>query len=179
MTETPVQTGPDHAGAQLEIRHDPGGGRILVLPNRSLSVTGLWLASGACLLALLPAVLISILFAAWPVLPFLGLEAVIILAAFAWLRRHQGDYEEIALDSEHVIHRRVSGSRQERTEFQRYWVRLVEEPGGQPFRPARLWLRSHGQRVELGRDSGAPARAALAQTLTSEFGIVKAAGDPS
>lgn len=170
---------PDHpprpdlppACAQIDVLHVAGHSRILIFPNRSLSPAGLRLAFGACLLALLPAVLTGIAFGAWPVLPFLGLEAAVIVGAFVSLRRHHGDYEEITLDGERVAHRRVTGPRQERNEFPRYWVRVVVEPDGRPFRPVRLWLRSHGQRIELARDAGEATRRALADVLVRDGGL--------
>ena len=164
------------AAARVSVLHSGDDGWILVRPNRSLTRTGLVVATAACLSALMPATLLCALLGAWPVLPFVGLEILVAIAAFAWLARHRDDHERIVLDAEHVCHLRADGPRIETSRFPRYWVRLVVEPAENARRPARLWLRSHGRSVELGRDSSAPTRTALARTLTREFGIGRAPG---
>jgi len=167
------------AVARVAVRHDGKGGMILVRPNRSLTRTGLLVATGACLSALLPATLLCALLGAWPVLPFLGLEIVAAVSAFAWLARHHDDHERVVLDAEQVRHLRIDGRRRELHNFPRYWVRLVVEPGDGERRTTRLWLRSHGHSSELGRDSSAPTRTALARSLERDFGIATShAGAP-
>lgn len=166
---------PDTVHSALRVERWPDRARIRVSPNRSLSRTGVLVAAGACLSALIPGTLLCLLLGAWPMFPFLGLEIAVVVGAFAWLRRHLDDYEEIVLDADAVAHRRLNARRVEARRFPRYWVRLVVEPAANRFRPDRLWLRSHGQHVELARDAGDRTRAALARLLTQEFGIARAA----
>ena len=156
----------------LEILRDAGRSCIRIFPNRSLSGFGLWVAVGACLSALLPATLLCLLLGAWPMLPFLGLELLVVVGAFVSLARHQHDYEELVLDAEQVEHHRLNGRHRESQRFQRYWVRLVIEPAASRYRPDRLWLRSHGQQTEIARTAGAATRAKLAHTLRRDFEIV-------
>ena len=158
--------------ASLEILRDAGRSRIRILPNRSLSGFGIWVAVGACLSALLPATLLCLLLGAWPMLPFLGMELLVIVGAFVSLARHQNDYEELVLDADQIEHHRVDGRRRESQCFQRYWARLVVEPATSRYRPERLWLRSHGQQVEIARTAGAATRARLAHTLRRDFEVV-------
>ncbi len=177
--ETPAVAGGDaewldtDAAARIAVLHTGDDGWILVRPNRSLTRTGLLVATAACLSALMPATLLCALLGAWLVLPFVGLEIIVALGAFAWLARHRDDQERIVLNAEQVVHQRVDGRRREIHRFPRYWVQLVVEPGASERRPARLWLRSHGRSVELGRDGSAPTRALLARTLAREFGITR------
>jgi uncharacterized membrane protein len=161
------------AAARIAVLRSGDDGWILVRPNRSLTRTGLLVATAACLSALMPATLLCALLGAWLVLPFVGLEIVVALGAFAWLARHRDDHERIVLDAGHVSHLRVDGLRRETHRFPRYWVQLVVEPGAGERRPPRLWLRSHGRSVELGRDDSATTRALLARTLAREFGITQ------
>lgn len=161
------------AAARIAVLHSGDDGWILVRPNRSLTRTGLLVATAACLSALMPATLLCALLGAWLVLPFVGLEIVVAIGAFAWLARHRDDHERIVLDIEHVSHLRIEGRRHETHSFPRYWVQLVVEPGPGARRPVRLWLRSHGRSVELGRDGSAPTRALLARTLVRDFGITR------
>jgi uncharacterized membrane protein len=172
--DTSDPTGRPDGGAPmpgLEIRRDAQCCRILIFPNRSMSGFGWWVAVGACLSALLPATLLCLLLGAWPLLPFLGLELVVIVGAFVSLARHRHDYEELVLDAERVELHRRDGRRCESQRFARYWVRLVVEPAMSRYRPDRLWLRSHGRQVELARGAGAATRERLAHTLRHEFAI--------
>jgi len=162
--------------ARLHLESYPDGVHILVLPNRSLTRTGLGVVAGLCGTMLLPALLYAALIGAWPMLPFLGLELVVLAGVFLYLYRHQDDYEEIIIGSEQVGIRRRLGREQETLSFPRYWVRLVVEPGDRAQRTPRLWLRSHGQREELSRHTSAVTRQALATMLTQEFGIAQVNG---
>lgn len=159
--------------ARIAVLHSGDDGWILVRPNRSLTRTGLLVATAACMSALMPATLLCALLGAWLVLPFVGLEIVVALGAFAWLARHRDDHERIVLDAEQVSHVRVDGRRRQIHRFPRYWVQLVVESGANERRPARLWLRSHGHYVKLGRDDSAPTRAVLARTLARGFGVTQ------
>jgi uncharacterized membrane protein len=166
---------PDTVRSALRVERWPDRACIRVSPNRTLSRTGVLVAAGACLSALIPGTLLCLLLGAWPMFPFLGLEIAVVVGAFAWLRHHLDDREEIIVDADAVAHRRVFARYSEDQRFPRYWVRLVVEPAPTRFRPDRLWLRSHGQHVELARDAGGATRLALARILTQEFGIARAA----
>jgi uncharacterized membrane protein len=171
--EPDMERGGTDAGppAGLHVEQYPDCVIIRILPNRSLTRIGLLVAAGACLSALMPATLLTLLLGAWPMLPVLGLEVVVVVATFAWLRRHFDDYEEITLDAEQVAIRRVHGARTEDRRFQRYWIRLALQPSTGGLRPPQLWLCSHGQSVEVGREAGADTRRALAAVLMHDCGI--------
>jgi len=166
------------APVRLVVEQDAARARIVVHPNRSLTGFAFLVAAGACLSALLPATLLMLALGAWPLAPFLGLEIFVVIGAFVFLHRHRDDREEIVLDSEQVAITRVHGGAVESSQFPRYWVRLVVEPAVSRYRPGRLWLRSHGRRVELARDAAASTRGALARTLSRDFGIARAASTP-
>lgn len=76
----------------------------------------------------MPATLLCALLGAWLVLPFIGLEIIMALGAFAWLARHRDDHERIVLNAGQVVHQRVDGHRRETHRFPRYRVQLVVEP---------------------------------------------------
>lgn len=177
--ETPDMPDPlaelDAAPICLFVEKNSSRARIVVRPNRSLTGLGLVIAAGICLSAALPATLLMLALGAWPLAPFLGLEVFVVLGAFIFLHRHLDDHEEIVLEAEQVAVTRVYGREVESARFPRYWAQLVVEPAANRFRPDRLWLRSHGQRVELARDAGNPTRNALAKTLSRDFGILRVA----
>jgi uncharacterized membrane protein len=169
--EQPEIDTPVTADARLHLESFPDGVHILVLPNRSLTRAGLFMAAGLCVTMLVPALLYAALIGAWPMLPFLGLEILVVGGAFLQLHWHHDDCEEIVIGDEQVVVRRQHGRQRESLSFPRYWVQLVMEPGDLPRRSPRLWLRSHGHREELSRDASAATRQALAWTLTHELGI--------
>jgi len=159
--------------ARLATLRSGDRGWILLRPNRSLTRTGVLLAGGLCGIALVPAMVMAILFGAWPVLPFLGFELVVLVLAFRWLLRHYDDQERIVLDPDRILHVRVDGHERAAQAFSRYWARLVVEPARDRARSHRLYLRSHGINTELGRDGSDATRVALLNTLTRSFGIAR------
>lgn len=106
-----------------------------------------------------PLLLMSLVLAAqgfWLVLPFAGLELVILFACF-YLVSHEGQRcEVVSISASRVMvekgRNRVGGRRggpQERAEFPRAWVR-VDLSGGDTWYPSRLWLGASGRRIEIG-----------------------------
>ncbi len=88
---------------------------------------------------------------AWMVLPFAGLELLLVGVAFVLVLRHRGDYEKITFSDEWVeIEQSVLGE-VKHARFQRYWTRITlrETENGK----TSLWIGSHNQEVEFGRDS--------------------------
>lgn len=91
----------------------------------------------------------------WPVLPFAGLEAVVLLGAVHWVRQRAAAREYIRVDSTSVVIEKRPGSRWGQSgriayAFQRPWTR-VELRHGQPAHwPSRLLFISRGRSVEVG-----------------------------
>ena len=86
---------------------------------------------------------------AWPILPFAGLEMLVLYVAFRYVDRHAADYERIAIDGDRVEVESFEGGRRRRHEFNRQWARLVVVGDGD-----RVALRSHGRELEIGRFVG-------------------------
>jgi len=97
---------------------------------------------------------------AWLILPFAGLEMLVLYLAFRYVDRHAGDYELIAIDGDKVEVESFEGGRRERHEFNRHWARLVVVGDGE-----RVALRSHGRELEIGRFVGAERRLEIAREL--------------
>jgi uncharacterized membrane protein len=125
--------------------------RVLIRPNRSLSVRGMvWLF--AAYLGLMLVIGFGFMRAGmWMIWPFAGLEAVFIAGIFYLLvYRHIHDHELIILNGEKIsIIKQVAGTRG-RYEFQRYWSRIVLERDRRAWYPSRLQIRSRGRVVEIG-----------------------------
>ncbi len=105
----------------------------------------------------------------WLVLPFVGIEAAALLAAFYVVCRHAGDYERIALADGRLRLEVRDAERVQTYELNPVWVRVVvgEGKGG----AVRLALRSHGREIEIGRhldDAGRRRFAALLRERLAE-----------
>ena len=115
---------------------------------------------------------IAIAFAAvgaWLILPFSGLEVLALGWALYYISCHRNDYECIVITHDRIIVETRSHKTVHQVEFQRYWARIVvlESPGRGR---CRVWVRTHGQEVELGQFVNDDERVALAQQLKSLTG---------
>ncbi len=123
--------------------------------NNSLSSTGRFLV-----FAFLFAVSVGIaagfaLLGAWLILPFAGLEMLVLYLAFRCMDRRAGDFERIAITGDRVEIEIREAGRLESFELNRCWAQLVGGDDG------RLALRSHGRDVRIGRHLNDEQRLAL------------------
>jgi uncharacterized membrane protein len=133
--------------------------------NNSLSSIGRRFVFGFILTVSLGiAVAFSLVFGAWPILPFAGIEMAVLYLAFRYIDRHAGDYERITIRGDSVAVEVREGSRVTRQELNRCWAQVVCEGGH-----ARLALRSHGREVEVGRHLSDDQRAEMALELRREL----------
>ena len=133
--------------------------------NNSLSSIGRRFVFGFILTVSLGiAVAFSLVFGAWPIMPFAGIEMVVLYLAFRYMDRHAGDYERITIRGDSVAIEVREGSRVTRHELNRCWAQVVCEADG-----VRLALRSHGRDVEVGRHMRDEQRADMARELKREL----------
>jgi uncharacterized membrane protein len=97
---------------------------------------------------------------AWLILPFAGLEVLLLGAAFVLYARHAADYERIELESGHLTVEIADGGRTARYEMD--GARVSMEQG-------RVVLRGAKEELEIGRFIGAEARAELAAELEKKL----------
>jgi uncharacterized membrane protein len=108
---------------------------------------------------------------AWLVLPFFGLELGVLglglyLSAMAGNRR-----EVIEIDGAELRVLR-GGRRPDQVEhLPRHWTRVVLSKDPTGWYPSRLWLVSHGRRVQLASALVERERLELAAELTRQLGI--------
>jgi uncharacterized membrane protein len=105
-----------------------------------------------------------LIFGAWPILPYAGLEMVVLFLAFRYIDSHAADYERITIRDGRVAVEVHDGASVTRLELSRYWARVVCDARG-----SRLALRSHGREIELGRHLCEQQRLAMAQELAREL----------
>jgi uncharacterized membrane protein len=145
------------------------GFTLVARRNNSLSSAGRNLVVGS--LAAI-ALVISLAFAlrgAWMILPFAGLEVLVVYLAFRCLERHAGDFESLSIQDDRVLIVRRERGEVSRHEFNRYWAQVVLQPS-QWGRQVVLALRSHGRQVEFGRHLTEEQRYEMARTISGELG---------
>lgn len=103
------------------------------------------------------------LLGAWPVLPFAGIEMLVLFLALRWIERRAADYERIAIAGDRVEIEICEAGRARSHELSRSWAQLVSRNG------ADLALRSHGREIEIGRHLSDDQRLALARELRREL----------
>ena len=136
----------------------------IVRRNNSLSSSGRLLVFGFLLVVSVGiATGFSLIFGAWPILPFAGIEMAVLFAAFRYVERHAGDYERIAIRGALVSVEVQDGSSVMRRDMNRYWSRIVCADDG------RVALRVHDNEVEIGRHLTGERRLELARELEREL----------
>ena len=110
---------------------------------------------------------------AWPVLPFLGLEVVLLYAALRFNQRAANACEAINLTRKALtVHRVDHWGKQSDFSFPPYWlqINLLEMPGQDNC----LELRTHGRSLAIASFLLPHERRELAQTLRRALGRVSA-----
>jgi uncharacterized membrane protein len=133
--------------------------------NNSLSSSGrLFVFSFILTVSLGIALAFSVLLGAWPIMPFAGLEMLVLYLAFRYMDRHAADYERITIRGDNVAVEVHEGQNVTRLELSRYWAQVVCAADG-----SRLALRSHGREIEVGRHLCEAERADMARELAREL----------
>lgn len=95
---------------------------------------------------------------AWLVLPFAGLEFVLLILAFVVVMRHSGNYEMISISENQVEIERCELGKVSTFQFQRYWTRATLREGENG--KTSLMIGSHNKEVEFGRNTMTDAQRA-------------------
>jgi uncharacterized membrane protein len=151
----------------VELVCDPSGQDChwLIRPNQSLS----WRAAVQVYAAIAVVCLgIGIAFALhgfWTVLPFAGLEVVVLGAAFYICLARSQMREVVSVNAEHVTVEKGRQTPQERWECPRAWARISLEPPPFAWYPSRLAIGYQGRQVQVGAFLNEEERRALAAEL--------------
>ncbi len=101
------------------------------------------------------------LLGAWPILPFAGLECLGLYIAWRWMELHEGDYENIRLENHFLIIERKYGNFSETRKINIEWLQVILEDR-RPGCRMTLFLRSHGEDLEIGKFLGDNGKIILA-----------------
>ena len=152
------------------MRHEEGSPeqaphRIVVSPNDSLGSRGRVIFFLVVALAVL---LVSASVAArglWPVLPFAGLELLVLAICLYVVERRTRYREVITLEGDSLRVEQGRGRPETEQRFHRAWVRVELEPAAHRNYPARLFLREGHRQCEIGRCLTESERSSLGERL--------------
>ena len=124
--------------------------RIVICPNCSLSLRGAALCfGGLCALCFTVAGLLA-LKGMWPVLPFSGLEMILLGWALHASLTRRFRSEIITLTDADISVEARDRAQYRRTVFQRHWAQVKLRRPASRLHPSRLTIESHGRQCELG-----------------------------
>ena len=151
----------------VESGHDEDTGEktIVLKPNGSLSRRQAWLLLGVCGLLMGLVAGFCAALGAWLVLPFSGLEWILLAFCLHLSIRQSQEREVITITGDLVRVEKGRDSPFETYKFQRAWVMLDWVQSPIRGRPSRVTLRLHGKEVELGRFLVESERQDLAREL--------------
>jgi uncharacterized membrane protein len=152
---------------ELAFREERGGFSLILKRNCSISprgLAGVFAALAVLVLAISAGFAIA---GAWLVLPFAGLEVLLLGAAFVLYARRAADYERIELDARRLSVEVTEAEHKARYELdpRRAWV-CVEKSAG-----CRVLLRGPRQELEVGRHLDEAARVEFAAELAKRLRI--------
>lgn len=85
----------------------------------------------------------------WPVLPFAGLE-MLLLGAVPWHSLRRRDRGEVITVTDERIEINSQVAPQEPSVFPRHWAQVKLRRAASPLHPSRLLIMSHGRSFEVG-----------------------------
>ena len=102
---------------------------------------------------------------AWMILPFAGLEMLVLGAALYVVAHRAAQWQTISIRGDSIVVEK-HGSKQEQFEtFQCAWAQVELEPATIKGHPARLVIRSHGRATEVGACLNEKEKKQLAEDL--------------
>ena len=146
------------AGLQCSELTSAAGFSRLARRNNSLSSTGRLFVFAFIFAGSIGIATGFALLGAWLILPFAGLEMLVLWLAFRYVDRRAGDYERIAIAGDRVEIEFCEAGRRRSHELNRCWAQVVDGGG-------RLALRSHGREFEIGRYLDDEQRLALGREI--------------
>lgn len=135
-------------------------------PSRSLTVSGrkLWLGLIAASTLLVAGAAGAI--GAWLILPFAGLEVMLVWYAFRVIGRHDEDYETLSVSDSEFRWERRCGRETSLLQGSRHWVQLADTKKGGRL---QLQLSYAGNTVLIGQLMPNEQREILAKHLRQLF----------
>jgi uncharacterized membrane protein len=145
---------------------------IQIAPNCSLRPrsAALFFAS-ICVVSLSIAGTLALL-GMWPILPFAGLEMLVLGWALRVSLRRRHHFQTIMLSEDTIRVETRNGVLTEQFEFPRHWARVKLRRADTRLHPSRLTIESHGRSYEVGSFLTEEERRALARRLMRSVGRI-------
>ena len=144
-----------------------GAAGFMIGPNPSMNWQGQILVYAVIVVFSLTIAVSFYLIGLTLILPFSGLELLALGVALYITAWRSGQREVILLSEDRIIVERGRKGPAERVELSRYWARVILEGSHNHWYPCRLFIRSHGRQVEIGRFLNEQERSGLAEELVA------------
>jgi uncharacterized membrane protein len=149
---------------ELAFREERGGFSLTLKRNCSISPAGLAFVFAALAVALIAIGVGFAIAGAWLILPFAGLEVLLLGGAFILQARHATDFERIELDRDRLRIEVAEAERVARYEMDARRARIA-------LHNERVTLGDGQRELEVGRHLDAESRRAFAAELKSRLRI--------
>ena len=137
----------------------------MIRPNQSLSWRGALQAYAVIAMCCLGIGITFALHGFWPVLPFAGLEVVVLGIAFYLCLARSQIREVVSVSAAVVTVEKGRDKPQEHWECPRAWARVSLQPSPIAWYPSRLAIAFQGRQVEIGKFLPEQERCELADEL--------------
>jgi uncharacterized membrane protein len=146
--------------------------RIEIAPNCSLGVPGalLFFASLCCLSFAIAGVMA--LRGYWPILPFAGLEMLLLGWALMTSLRRGRERQTITISERDVLVESCTANDRVQVVFPRHWAQVKLRHPASRLHPSRLVIESHGRQCEVGQFLTEEERRGLASRLNRLIGRI-------
>lgn len=141
-------------------------GRFVVRPNRSITRKGLFLIFVGIGVGAVTVGLRFWLLGAWVVLPITVLELIFLGTAFIIVERETRFCETIDLSEKAVSVEQKDWRSRRVWRYPTYWVQVIFRPDPKGWYTSHLYLRSHGDSLEIGACLSDEERFQLSQDLS-------------
>jgi uncharacterized membrane protein len=108
----------------------------------------------------------------WPILPFAGLEMVVLGWALAVSLQRRHHSQTITVTQDQVLIATRDRLLMTQVEFPRHWARVKLHGADTPLHPSRLTIESHGRSYEVGSFLTEEERRTLTGRLRRSIGRV-------
>lgn len=146
----------------------------VIVPHRSLSPLGFRVLMGFIILAITLTSIPFFIIGAWPIIGFLGLDLVLIYAAFRYNNATARAYEEIFLSRIQLLFRSVNwrGRVKQEACFNPLWTR-IERDEDPDFGTEKVEIVQGRSRIEVARALGREERGAFADAFQKALATAK------
>ncbi|MEO7773754.1 MAG: DUF2244 domain-containing protein [Steroidobacteraceae bacterium] len=155
---------------------DPACEHLDLLPNCSLSPQGARVLFAVVCVGSFAVALFVSLPGFWPVLPFAGMEMLVLAWALKISLARRWQSPHIRIDEQQICIESPHGRRADevavKVMFPRYWAQVKLRAAHTPLHPSRLTIESHGRACEVGQFLTEQERRSVAGRLARAIGRV-------